>query len=56
MLELNITKPTLIEAGLVIIRRVLNQIISHEIDAIVGINYIHEELHDEMSSNLEKKI
>ena len=53
MLELNIVKPTLIEAGLIIIRRILNQIVLHEIDAMQGINYIYENLHDKMSESLE---
>ena len=53
LLELNIIAPTTIEAGLVIIRRILSHIILQKIDAMQGMSYINKNLHDRMSKALE---
>lgn len=54
-LEFNVTEQTLIEAGLVRIRRTLNQTILHEADAFKAIEYIDKHLHYKMSESLEKE-
>lgn len=52
MQDLSIDRPTVIEAGLVIIQKTLQRIVKHEIDAEKGISYIYHQIYFRMEESI----